>query len=95
MLAKVREEAEELAAAHETGDVKDVEHELGDLLFTVVNLARRLKVDSEQALRKSNARFRARFAHVERRVTESGKEFGETSLEQLEEWWQEAKKIGC
>jgi len=95
VLAKVREEAEELAAAHETGDVKDVEHELGDLLFTVVNLARRLKVDSEQALRKGNARFRARFAHVERRVTESGKEFGETSLEQLEEWWQEAKKIGC
>jgi uncharacterized protein YabN with tetrapyrrole methylase and pyrophosphatase domain len=90
VLAKVREEAEELAAAR---DASDVEHELGDLLFTVVNLARHLKVDPEQALRKSNARFRRRFAHVEQSVAQSGKAFAETPLEKMEEWWQEAKSL--
>jgi MazG family protein len=94
VLDKVREEAQELSAAHEDGNAQHVEHELGDLLFTVVNLARRMKVDPEQALRKSNARFRERFAHVEERVAESGVAFAETPLTQMEEWWQEAKKLG-
>ena len=94
VLAKVREEAEELAVAQEHGDARHVEHELGDLLFTLVNLARRMKVDPEQALRKSSARFRGRFAHVEDRVAQSGKCFAEIPLAQLEEWWQEAKTMG-
>jgi MazG family protein len=94
VLAKVREEAEELAAAHEQGDARHIEHELGDLLFTVVNLARRVKVDPEQALRKSNARFRSRFAHVEQRVAQSGQPFADVPLAQLEEWWQQAKTLG-
>jgi MazG family protein len=94
VLAKLCEEAEELAVAHGAGEARQVEHELGDLLFTVVNLARRLKVDPEQALRKSNARFRGRFAHVEQRVAESGKAFAGTPVDQMEEWWQEAKRLG-
>jgi tetrapyrrole methylase family protein/MazG family protein len=93
VLAKVREEAEELANARKTQDAKHVEHELGDLLFTIVNLARYLKVDPEQALRKSTARFRGRFAHVEQRVAESGKGFDETPLQQMEDWWQEGKRL--
>lgn len=93
VLAKVREEAEELASAQQTQNAKDVRHELGDLLFTIVNLARFLQVDPEQALRQSTMRFRGRFAHVERRVAESGKEFKETALEQMEEWWQEGKRL--
>jgi MazG family protein len=92
VLAKIQEEAAELAAAEKTHSAQEVEHELGDLLFTIVNLARYLKVDPEQALRKSTARFRGRFAHVEQRVAESGKEFKETPLEQMEDWWQEAKR---
>ncbi len=94
VLAKVREEAEELASARKTQDAKQVEHELGDLLFTIVNLARYLKVDPEQALRKSTGRFRGRFAHVEKRVAESGKEFKDTTLDQMEDWWQEGKRLG-
>jgi MazG family protein len=94
VLEKVCEDAEELAAAEQAGEARHVEHELGDLLFTIANLARRLKVDPEQALRKSSARFRARFAHVERRVSESGKAFDETPLPQMEAWWQEAKSLG-
>jgi MazG family protein len=93
VLAKIREEADEVAKAHETRDQKHVEHEMGDLLFSAVNLARHLKIDPEQALRKSNARFRERFAHVERRVADSGKGFAETPLDLMEEWWQEAKKL--
>ena len=93
VLAKVREEAEELARANASGDRRHVEHEVGDLLFAVVNLARRLHVDPEQALRKSNARFRARFAYVERGVAASGKTFAETPLAKMEELWQEAKNL--
>jgi len=81
------------AAGQKTADKKHVEHELGDLLFTIVNLARTMKVDPEQALRKSTARFRARFAHVEKRVEESGKGFQDTALGQMEEWWQEGKRV--
>jgi tetrapyrrole methylase family protein/MazG family protein len=92
VLAKVREEAEELADAHRGMQQEKIEHELGDLLFTIVNLARHLKVDPEQALRKSNTKFRVRFAHVEQRVAESGRTFSETPLDQMEAWWSEAKK---
>jgi MazG family protein len=93
VLDKVREEAEELANAQHTQNAKHIEHELGDLLFTIVNLARHLKIDPEQALRKSTARFRGRFAHVETRAAESGRDLNETPLEQMEEWWQEGKKL--
>ncbi len=85
VLDKFQEEAAELARARESGDQEHIEHELGDLLFTVVNLARFLKIDPEQALRKTNARFRRRFAHVEAERKEGD------SLEKLEELWQQAK----
>lgn len=92
VLEKIQEEAGELAAAQAHGDSAEVEHELGDLLFTVVNLARFLKVDPEQALRKSNGRFRQRFGFVERAVARSGKTLSETPLEELEEFWQAGKR---
>ncbi|HEY3936424.1 MAG TPA: nucleoside triphosphate pyrophosphohydrolase [Bryobacteraceae bacterium] len=91
VLEKLQEEAAELAGARETADAEHIEHELGDLLFTVVNLARFLKVDPEQALRKTSARFRKRFAHVERGVA-AGSGFPATPLERMEELWQEAKR---
>jgi uncharacterized protein YabN with tetrapyrrole methylase and pyrophosphatase domain len=67
-----------------------VEHEIGDLLFTVVNMARFLKIDPEQALRKTNARFRNRFAHIERN---GDGELTELPLERMEELWAEAKRL--
>jgi len=93
VLEKLQEEAAELAAARTTGDFSHIEHEIGDLLFNVVNLARYLKVDPEQALRKTNARFRQRFRHVEQRVKESGSTLEESTLEQMDELWQEAKRL--
>ena len=87
VIAKLREEVAELAEARQTGDNSHVRHEIGDLLFTLVNIARFLKVDPEQALRETNGRFRRRFAFVER---EAGPE---ASLDQMEELWQRAKQL--
>jgi tetrapyrrole methylase family protein/MazG family protein len=91
VVEKLQEEAAELATARGTQDSEHVEHEIGDLLFTLVNLARFLHIDPEQALRKTNARFRTRFAHIEREVAARGGTLSETSLERMEELWQDAK----
>ncbi len=89
VLDKLQEEVRELADARATQSQEHVEHEVGDLLFTLVNVARFLKVDPEQALRKTSARFRSRFAHVER----EGGALPGTSLDRMEELWQEAKRL--
>ena len=86
VLEKLDEELRELAAAREDGPPAEIEGEIGDLFFVLVNLARKLKVDPEQALRKTNAKFRKRFAHVEKHATLPG-----ATLEQMEALWQEAK----
>lgn len=87
-LEKLQEEASELADAQGHASSEHIEHELGDLLFSVVNVARFLKVDPEQALRKANARFRRRFAYVER-----GTSGQPASLDRMEDLWQEAKTL--
>ena len=68
-----------------------LQDEIGDLLFTVVNLARYLAVDPERALRHTNRKFRRRFSHVERGLRQSGKELAEATLEEMERHWQESK----
>lgn len=93
VIEKLQEEASELVHARESADQDHIEHEIGDLLFTVVNLARFLKIDPEQALRKTNARFRRRFAFVEQRAALSGAALEELPLERMEELWQEAKQL--
>jgi MazG family protein len=92
VLEKLQEEAAELARA-QSEDREHIEHEIGDLLFTLVNLARFLKVDAEQALRKTNARFRRRFAHVEKEIGTTGVALRDTPLARMEELWQEAKQL--
>jgi len=94
ILAKVEEETEELRlelAAPQAADRKKVEEELGDLMFSMVHLARHLKLDPEGVLRNANAKFRQRFRAMEAR---SGgfEELRKLSAEQLEELWNEAKK---
>jgi MazG family protein len=93
VLEKLQEEAAELASAALSKDDEHIEHEVGDLLFTIVNLSRFLKVDPEQALRKTNARFRKRFAHVETEIAASGGTLESAPLERMEEFWQEAKRL--
>jgi MazG family protein len=86
VLDKLDEELLEFAEARESGTPAELEGEIGDLLFVLVNLARKVKVDPEQALRRTNAKFRSRFAFVENRATLPGATLGE-----MEALWQEAK----
>jgi len=86
VLEKLDEELRELAAARENGTPAEIEGEIGDLLFVLVNLARKLKTDPEQALRKTNAKFRKRFAHVEKHAALPG-----ATLAEMEALWQAAK----
>jgi MazG family protein len=91
VLVKLDEERREFAEARERGSQDQIEDELGDLLFVLVNLARFMKVDPEQALRRTNTKFRERFGHIERRLAAQGREVNGTSIEELEALWQEAK----
>ena len=86
VLAKLDEELRELVEARKAATHAQIEGEVGDLLFVLVNLARFLKVDPEQALRKTNAKFRKRFGYVEQRAQLPG-----ATLEEMEALWQEAK----
>jgi uncharacterized protein YabN with tetrapyrrole methylase and pyrophosphatase domain len=65
---------------------------MGDLLFVLVNLARFVKVDPEQALRGTNAKFRQRFGYIERKLAERGRKPQDSNIEELEALWQEAKR---
>jgi MazG family protein len=88
---KLEEETGELKRAVEKGDKDEIGEEIGDLLFVVVNLARRLGVEPETALKKTNRKFRRRFAFIEERLKEAGKSFEESNLEEMDALWNEAK----
>ena len=89
---KFDEELEEIKVEIKSGDKKALESEVGDLLFTCVNLARKLGVDSESALRHANQRFEDRFRGIERILWDGNKKVSETPLDELEELWQRVKK---
>src|SRR6266550_7708890 len=98
IFGKLHEELDELRAAikahAETNDEADHAHvreEVGDLLFVITNIARRLNVEPEAALKLSNRKFRRRFSSIERALQERGQSFQETSLDELESLWQDAK----
>jgi XTP/dITP diphosphohydrolase len=90
--AKIEEELEEWREAAARVDHAAEEKEIGDLLLSAVNLARRRSVDPEAALRRTNARFRLRFAGVARRASLSGRPISEIPLAELDGFWEEAKK---
>jgi MazG family protein len=92
VLEKLDEELREFAEARASGDAARIQDELGDLLFVLVNLGRFLKVDAEQALRGTNAKFRKRFAYIERRLREENRSIDAASLEEMEALWQQAKQ---
>lgn len=94
IVAKLREETEEFEAAVATGSRADQADELGDILFCAVNLARRLEVDPEQALRGTATKFRRRFARVEAALAAEGVSLSEAGLDRMEAHWQAAKRDG-
>ena len=94
VIDKAEEEIRELreAVAEGGGTSPEAEEEFGDLLFSLVNVARKLGIEPEAALRVANDKFQRRFDDLERQVTASGKKFRDLSLEQLEVHWQVAKQ---
>jgi len=90
-IEKLREEIEEVSEAVEAGDQNQVEAEIGDLLFSVVNLARKLKVEPETALRNANRKFTRRFNAVEDRAKPN---LEALNLDEMETLWQAAKRDG-
>jgi MazG family protein len=90
--AKIDEELAELDEAIATGDPRRVEDELGDVLFAVANLARKLAIPPEEALRRAVTRFVARFEYVEAGLERAGIGHGDASLEQMDALWSEAKR---
>jgi len=91
---KLSEEVQELKVEIEKPDnEKAITEEVGDLLFMAVNIARLLNVDPESALKSANRKFRRRFAHIETSLATQGKTPSESNLEEMESYWQEAKKL--
>ena len=92
--AKVREETGEVERAMQDGETSpELAREIGDLLFAVVNLSRKLGVDPERELRATMHRFRDRFLHIERRLAESGRTPLQSDLEEMDRLWDEAKRL--
>jgi nucleoside triphosphate diphosphatase len=91
VLPKIREEADEIEAAIRGGERKQAAAETGDLLFAVVNLARHLDADPEAVLRATNQKFERRFASIERALAARGKTPGQSTLEEMDALWDEAK----
>ena len=92
VLEKLREELAEFESARRGTSQAELEGELGDLLFVLVNLARFVKVDPEQALRKTNAKFRRRFGYIERKLAEQGKSPEAATLTEMDALWEESKR---
>jgi ATP diphosphatase len=92
VLAKLTEEAGELAEAKRRADVDAIEDEMGDFLFVAVNLARHLGVDPEKALRRTNAKFTRRFAAIESALAAVGRRPDDATLEEMDALWDAAKR---
>jgi MazG family protein len=92
VLAKLDEEVGEVRKEMAVNDRERVEDELGDLLFVVVNLARKLGVDPELALRRANRKFVERFRHIEDELARQGKRPEDSTLEEMDDLWERAKK---
>ncbi len=94
VIAKLKEEVDELEKAVAKGDQQGVQHELGDVLFSAINLARHAEIEPEIALRGCNARFEARFRFIEGELAANGEAMQEKSLEELDALWDLAKRSG-
>jgi tetrapyrrole methylase family protein/MazG family protein len=92
VMAKVMEELHEFEEAMAGNDNDRMEAELGDLLFAIVNLGRFLSINPEEALRKTINRFQNRFRYVEERLADQGRQMGNTPLEEMDRFWEEAKE---
>ena len=94
VIAKIKEELEEVCTASNnvSAEKSALEEELGDLLFSVINLCRFFKIEPSVALRRTNSKFVDRFKYVEKKMKESGQEMKKENLNIMDQYWEEAKK---
>ena len=90
---KVQEELNELQVEVEAGDQDNIEAEFGDVLFSMINYARFLKVNPEDALERTNKKFIKRFQYLESKATELGKSLADMTLAEMDVFWEEAKRM--
>ena len=93
VFAKVKEEIEELHAEVKVQDSSHIEEGFGDVLFSLINYARFLKVNPEDALERTNKKFIQRFQYLEQKASEKGKALKDMTLNEMEAYWQEAKRF--
>ena len=93
MFEKIEEEIAEVHEAIASGDEKKIHDEIGDLLFTVANIARKLNVNAEDALQSTNRKFTRRFETMERSVREKGQNLDQLTLEEMDALWDAAKSL--
>jgi len=93
VIEKIKEEANELSEAAQSKDTDAIEDEMGDLLFAVTNLSRKLGIDPELALRRTNTKFTSRFKHIEETAKNEARDLKDMSLDEMEALWQAAKKL--
>jgi ATP diphosphatase len=91
VINKIHEELEEVKDASSSGEEDKIEDEIGDLLFSVTNLARHFDIDPERALRRTNAKFERRFRAIEKALGQQNRTLDEATLEEMERFWVEAK----
>ena len=89
---KVIEEVEEMHKSEGEGNFDKLEDEIGDVFFALVNYARFLSVNPENALRRTNTKFINRFGYVEKKITETGRKLSESTLKEMDKYWEESKK---
>lgn len=91
ILEKFKEEVSEFGHEYKKGDKNKIKDELGDILFVITNIARKLNIDPEDALNRTNKKFIQRFQYIEKEIEKSGKNIKDVSLDQMEELWEKAK----
>jgi nucleoside triphosphate diphosphatase len=90
---KVEEELLEIKDAIDENNEEELENEFGDLFFSLVNYSRFLKINPENALRKTNSKFIKRFNYIEKKLKENGKNINESNLDEMDGYWNESKKV--
>lgn len=90
---KLKEELAEFKTEVQSGNQQKMESEFGDVLFSMINYARFLKIDPENALERTNKKFISRFSYLEQKINENNQNFSDLSLQEMDVYWDEAKKI--
>lgn len=93
-MEKIFEEFDEFQNAIKSGNLQEIEHEMGDLFFSIINMSRFLKVNPDNSLRNANNRFYNRFQYIEKKLLENGKKPEESTLEEMDQLWNDAKSKG-